>query len=252
MTNLLNEIKRRRDLMKANWVELKNIKSDQQNSVTKPDIVKPYDNTKLIDLPEPNSNDIKINNIDEVIQIRRSRRQFTDSQMSLTELSYLLHSTQRVQKTFKENIATLRPVPSAGARHPFETYLVILNVQDLDNGIYRYLPDVHKLIYLHTYDGLKEKVISSVMDQKWAGETNVVFYWSCIPYRAEWRYSIKSHKAMLLDAGHICQNLYLAAESMKYGTCAIAAYDQGLSDQLLKLDGEDEFTVYISPVGKQI
>ena len=114
MLDLVNEVKRRRDLMKANWTELKDIKSDQQNSVTKPDVIKPYDKAKLIDLPEPNSNDIKINNINEVIQIRRSRRQFTDSQMSLTELSYLLHSTQRVQKIFKENIATLRPVPSAG------------------------------------------------------------------------------------------------------------------------------------------
>ena len=252
MSDPLNEIKRRRDLMKANWVELKDIKSDQQNGIEKPDVVKPYDSTTLIDLPEPDSNDIKIRNIDEVIQIRRSRRQFSDSQMKLTELSYLLHSTQRIQKTFKENIATLRPVPSAGARHPFETYLVIFNVQDLENGIYRYLPDVHKLLYLHSYDDLKVKVVKSVMDQKWAGDTNIVFYWSCIPYRAEWRYSIKSHKAMLLDAGHICQNLYLAAESMKYGTCAIAAYDQDLSDQLLKLDGEDEYTVYISPVGKYI
>ncbi len=252
MSDLTNEIKRRRDLMKANWVEMKDIRSDQQNSVEKPDVVKPYNNTKLIDLPEPNSDDIKIRNIDEVIQIRRSRRQFSGSQMKLTELSYLLHTTQRIQKTFKENIATMRPVPSAGARHPFETYLVILNVQDLENGIYRYIPDMHKLLYLHTYNELQKKVVKSVMDQKWAGDTNVVFYWSCIPYRAEWRYSIKSHKAMLLDAGHICQNLYLAAESMKYGTCAIAAYDQDLSDQLLKLDGEDEFTVYISPVGKYI
>ncbi|MCK4978913.1 MAG: nitroreductase family protein, partial [Candidatus Delongbacteria bacterium] len=147
MSDPLNEIKRRRDLMKANWVELKDIKSDQQNGIEKPDVVKPYDSTTLIDLPEPDSNDIKIRNIDEVIQIRRSRRQFSDSQMKLTELSYLLHSTQRIQKTFKENIATLRPVPSAGARHPFETYLVIFNVQDLENGIYRYLPDVHKLLY---------------------------------------------------------------------------------------------------------
>ena len=252
MNDLVNEIKRRRDLMKANWAELKNVKSDQQNSVTKPDIIKPYDNSKLIDLPEPNKDDIKINNIDEIIQIRRSRRKFTEEQMTLTELSFLLHSTQRIQKIFKEGIATLRPVPSAGARHPFETYLAVLNIQELEKGIYRYIPDLHKLQYLHTFEGLEDKVVRSVMDQVWAGKTNVVFYWSCIPYRAEWRYTIKSHKAMLLDAGHICQNLYLAAESMKYGTCAIAAYDQDLSDELLKLDGEDEFTVYISPVGKQV
>ena len=252
MKNLANEIKRRRDLMKANWVKMKDIRSDQQNSVEKPDVVKPYDNTTLIDLPEPDPNDVKIRNIDEVIQIRRSRRQFSDSQMKLTELSFLLHTTQRIQKTMKEHFATLRAVPSAGARHPFETYLVIFNVQYLDNGIYRYLPDVHKLLYLHTYDDLKEKVIKSMSDQKWAGKTNVIFYWSCIPYRAEWKYSIISHKLMLLDAGHICQNLYLAAESMEYGTCAIGAYDQNLSDEPLKIDGEDEFTVYISPVGKYI
>ncbi len=71
-----------------------------------------------------------------------------------------------------------------------------------------------------------------------------------MPYRAEWRYNIASHKAMLLDAGHICQNLYLACESIEAGTCAIAAYDQEKVDALLGLDGENEFSVYLSPAGK--
>ena len=53
-----------------------------------------------------------------------------------------------------------------------------------------------------------------------------------------------------MDAGHVCQNLYLAAEAIKAGTCAIAAYDQSLMDNLLRVDGEDEFTVYLAPVGK--
>jgi SagB-type dehydrogenase family enzyme len=55
---------------------------------------------------------------------------------------------------------------------------------------------------------------------------------------------------MLLDAGHLCQNLYLACEAMGAGTCAIGAYDQEAVDKLLKLDGEDGFVVYLAPVGK--
>jgi len=55
---------------------------------------------------------------------------------------------------------------------------------------------------------------------------------------------------MLIDVGHICQNLYLAAEALGAGTCAIGAFDQGAMDSLLKLDGVDEYVVYLAPVGK--
>jgi nitroreductase len=54
---------------------------------------------------------------------------------------------------------------------------------------------------------------------------------------------------MLLDAGHVCQNLYLACEAIQAGTCAIGAYDQAAIDAFLKLDGMDEFVVYLAPVG---
>ena len=55
---------------------------------------------------------------------------------------------------------------------------------------------------------------------------------------------------MLLDAGHLCQNHYLACEAMNLGTCAIGAYDQAAIDQFLQLDSKEEFVVYIAPVGK--
>ncbi len=55
---------------------------------------------------------------------------------------------------------------------------------------------------------------------------------------------------MLLDAGHVCQNLYLACEGIGTGTCAIAAYDQEKVDKIIGVDGENEFSVYLSPVGK--
>ncbi len=66
----------------------------------------------------------------------------------------------------------------------------------------------------------------------------------------EWRYDLAAHKVIALDAGHVCQNLYLACEAIEAGCCAIAAYDQDLMDALIKLDGQEEFTVYLAAVGK--
>ena len=57
-------------------------------------------------------------------------------------------------------------------------------------------------------------------------------------------------KVIAVDAGHVCQNLYIACEAVRAGTCAIAAYDQELADALVGVDGEDEFVLYMAPVGK--
>lgn len=66
-----------------------------------------------------------------------------------------------------------------------------------------------------------------------------------------WRYLQAAHRVILLDAGHgVCQNLYLAYEAIQAGTCAIAAYDQTAMDELIQVDGEEQFTIYLAPVGK--
>jgi nitroreductase len=54
----------------------------------------------------------------------------------------------------------------------------------------------------------------------------------------------------LISVGHICQNLYLACESIGAGTCAIVAYNQRLLDSLVGVDGEDEIALYLAPVGR--
>jgi SagB-type dehydrogenase family enzyme len=92
------------------------------------------------------------------------------------------------------------------------------------------------------------------MDRAWfqnfIGKSAVIFVWAAISYKTEWRYSIISYKDILIEGGHICQNLYLACETIGAGTCAIAAYEQKVLDELIQVDGENEMTVYISPVGK--
>ena len=157
--------------------------------------------------------------------------------------------TQGVRHFIHED-AVLRTVPSAGNRHPFETYLAVLKVDGLECGIYRYLPVTHELVYERQIDNLSAHLTAATRGQSFTGQAAVTFIWTTIPARTEWRYAEASYKVIALDAGHVCQNLYLACQAIAAGTCAIAAYDQTLSDALLGVDGNDEFTVYIAPVGK--
>lgn len=139
---------------------------------------------------------------------------------------------------------------SAGARHSFETYLAVLNIEGLEKGIYRYLPLEHKLLFLYSDNNLADKLNSAVLNQKFVSNSAVTFIWATIPYRMEWRYSVASAKLIAIDAGHVCENIYLAAESINAGTCAIAAYDQDQMDRLIDVDGNNEFTIYLAAVGK--
>ena len=186
----------------------------------------------------------------EAILNRRSRRDPTTGELSLLELSFLLYATQGVIKTDLPYHA-FRVVPSAGCRHAFETYVAALNVERLDRAIYRYLPLSHELIAVATYPNIESRVTQAVLGQSFAGRSAAVFFWTTIPERMEWRYAEAAHKVIALDAGHVCQNLYLAAEATGCGVCAIAAYHQELSDALVAVDGEEEFAIYIATVSKR-
>lgn len=255
MTKYEELIKERRELLKAHdytaippedWWE-----PDQRKGVAPPPLEKPYDeDTILIDLVNPEEFKIgKIPLID-AISNRESRRAFTEESLTLEEFSFLLWATQGVRQIDENKVWTRRVVPSGGARQPFETYLLVNNVEGIERGIYRYLPIEHKLILVSEDLPSADDLMEKAWFQKFIGKSAVVFVWVAIPYKMEWRYSIISYKDILIEAGHICQNLYLACEAIGAGTCAIAAYEQKVVDGLLQIDGENEITVYLSPVGK--
>jgi SagB-type dehydrogenase family enzyme len=236
--------------MKANFTSWREVISDQNQKVPKPPLSKAETGNQIIKLPEVTEQDVNQTSVYQALVNRKSHRKYTDDKISITELAYLLYVTQGVKSIGKNNAYTLRTVPSGGARHPFETYLYIQLVDGIKSGIYRYLPLNHSIEFLFEDESASEKIARGTLGQTFVGNCAVTFIWSCVPYRSEWRYHISAHKTMLLDAGHLCQNLYIACEAINCGTCAIAAYDQKLMDQFLKLDGDDEFVVYLAPVGK--
>lgn len=228
---------------------MEEFESDQDLHRPQPPLVKPAMADQKIELPRDFSGLKLKQDLVELIRDRRSARVYTGETMTVTQLSFLLWATQGVKAIRGKSYATLRTVPCGGARHEFETYLLIRQVEGLEPGAYHYLPMEHALEFLHPVGDMEDAITRSLAEQSWAAKANVVFYWSMVPYRAEWRYGIYAHRPAMIDVGHVGQNLYLACTGTGLGTCAIAAFSHEVCNRLFGLDGEEEYIVYTAPVG---
>ncbi len=241
-----------RQFMKSDlWLQMQDMRTDQQKRVAPPPLQKPYpEDAELIPLPSPDDLTLDTLSVRDAIARRKSHRSFTDAPLTLEELAFLTWATQGVHQVWRSGVAVRRTVPSAGARHPFESYLFINRVEGLEVGLYRYLSIEHHLLPLRKDPRLPHQAAGACHNQTFVAASAVTFVWTAIPYRTEWRYALMTPKLVNLDAGHVCENLYLAAESIGAGACAIAAYNQAAMDELLGVDGEEEFAIYVAPVGR--
>lgn len=240
-----------RDTLKSKFPRMREEPTDQRLGLPQPPLQKAYaPDAMLIDLPSPREVALGPTDLFELIGRRQSRREYSDKPITLQELSFLLWATQGVKRIVRDGFATLRTVPSGGSRHAFETYLAVNRVVGLEPGIYRYLALEHKLIRVSSPPDLPAQLGKACFGQDFAGTAAAVFFWSCIPYRCEWRYAVAAHKTLAQDSGHVCQNLYIACEALGLGTVAIGSYHQETADALCGLDGTDEFVIYAAPVGR--
>jgi SagB-type dehydrogenase family enzyme len=184
------------------------------------------------------------------IRSRRSAREYSNEPLSLVELSALLWATQGVDRVWK-NAATFRTVPSAGARHAFETLLVVNRVTGLPAGVYQYLAQTHRLLAATSLSVSSGELAGACLGQKMIEEAAATWAWVAVRERMTWRYGERGYRYLYLDAGHVCQNLYLACEAIGSGACAIGAYDDAAVNALFGLDGTDQFVIYLASVGKR-
>lgn len=210
---------------------------------TKPETFKHYPDAPKIKLDPPEKEGgMPLWN---AIKRRRSIRDFKDEPLKSVHLSQLLWASQGITKEYMGY--ELRATPSAGALYPVETYLVIHDVEDIQPGIYHYAVQNHELEQLKQGD-FREAISSAALDQEMAFEANVVFAWTAIFERSKWKYNQRAYRYIYLDAGHIAQNLALAAVSLELGSCQIAAlYDEEVNS-ILNVDGEKESVLYLSAV----
>ena len=228
------------------------MKSQEDNNIEAPPVQKAYpEDAELIELLSIDDLSIGEMPFIEVVKNRRSRRKYSDQKLTFEEISFLLWSIQGIQRIGTKRPVTYRTVPASGGIHPFETYLVFIKVDSVSIGLYRYLPMEHSLLFLKPIDSdWLGNLVYACRGQEFIRKAAVIFIWTTFPCRTEWRYANEAHKAIALASGHVCQNLYLASEAIGAGACAITAYAQSAMDDLLGVDGEQEFTIYLASVGK--
>ena len=185
------------------------------------------------------------------VESRRTIRAYSEAPLSLDETAYLLWVSQGVKRVSKRP-STARTVPSAGARHAFETYLLVNRVEGLNSGLYRYAAIEHGLLRLDAPADIAERIAHACLDQSQVTGSAATFIWAAVVERMYWRYVERGYRYLHLDAGHVCQNLALGAEQVGCGICPIAAFDDELLNETLGLDGETMFVVYLATAGKKI
>lgn len=237
--------------------------SDQKKGVPQPPI-----STRLLD-----GREIELPRVDDAwgkttlaaaMRARRSLREYAPQPLSLAELAALLWATQGVDRTWegqepaqkpgvapRVHRATFRVVPSAGARHAFETLLVVDRVAGLPAGLYQYLPIEHRLVPAESFTVTPSELAAACLGQKMIEAAAVTFAWVAIKDRMVWRYGERGYRYLYLDAGHVAQNLSLACEAIGAGACAIGAYDDEGVNGLFRLHASDHFVIYLASVGKR-
>lgn len=203
---------------------------------------------RLVQLPRKFS--VPEVNLSEAIAARKSLREYSEKKLSLEELSYLLWCTQGVKEVI-ENKATFRTVPSAGARHALETLLLVNKVESIEPGLYRFLALEHVLAQINQDPGLREKIAEACLSQQLVKNSAATFIWTAVTRRMTYRYGKRGFRYLFLDAGHVCQNLYLACEGIECGACALGAFSDEAINSLLNLDGTEQFVIYLAAVGKK-
>ena len=244
----LELVKQGRAMLRPNWNELNSKETPKGLGEEFPAIVKSYyEDSEIIKLKKEEIKNISKKTLNEVIESRRSLRKYQDVPLTIDQLSYLFYETSRLFKHTKS--ISFRAYPTGGATASLETYVYINKVVGLKKGLYRYLPIPGDLLFIYNSEELETKVNEALKNQLRGGAA--VFFWTAIPRRTEFKYSFTAHKMIAMEAGHTCQNLALASEAIDFGAVAISAYDQKLCDKVLKVDGEEEFVIYLSVVGKK-
>ena len=182
----------------------------------------------------------------QVLAARRSIRHYAEVEMPLEVLSQLLWSTHGI--TGEMGAHRLRNAPSAGACYPIEAFVVVNAVSGLEPGLYRYLTGDHALMLQRKGD-VGSEIAEAALGQKMCRQASVTFVWSAVVPRTTGRYGDRGHRYIYMDAGHVGQNMYVAATALGYGCCTIGAFDDDAMNRVLALDGKVELVVYGASVG---
>ena len=179
--------------------------------------------------------------VEEALANRRSHRDFLPVAISADQLLQILWAA------YGTSSGGLRTTPSAGATYPLEIYAVVGNVNEIEPGVYRYIPDEHRTVKTVVGD-VRHKLCEAALDQKMVAQAPASVFFSAVFARTTKRYGERGVKYVYMEIGHAAQNVYLQVEALGLGTCAIGAFTDSSVKRILNLPKREE-PLYLMPIG---
>jgi SagB-type dehydrogenase family enzyme len=210
-----------------------------------PPLYKTYTAAEHIDLPDV-APPLEMP-LGEAVTRRRSVREYGSRPLELGALSQLLHLSAGITDRLDPSWP-FRAAPSSGALYPIEVYPVLFDVSGTAPGIYHYDVQHHALDRLRSGD-LRREAFAAALSQEMVLNAAAMLVFTGLFSRVQWRYVDRSYRYMLLEAGHVGQNAYLAATALGLGACGIGAFLDDDVNQLVGVDGRDEAALYLMAIG---
>ena len=194
---------------------------------------------------EPDKTDVPI---EDIILQRRTIREYSSEQMTFNEASKLLYFANGI--TQKNSLyKNFRAAPSAGALYPIEIYLVSNGVSDLRDGLYWFNVKNNSLV-IKRKGSFANEIAQFCYGQRFIAQAEAIFLMTAVWRRTTGVYGERGRRYVILDAGHIAQNIYLEATALGLAPCAIGAFNDNQINAFLEVKSSEESCVYIMVVGK--
>lgn len=193
-----------------------------------------------VPLPKPRSQgDVSV---EEALSKRRSIRDYAPDPLQLEDVAQILWSAQGLT-----HADGYRTAPSAGALYPIEVYLVAGDVSGLPPGVYRYRPGPHDLVPVKNGD-MRRKLFSAALRQECVRDAPAVLVIAGVQERTAGKYGERARRYVLMEVGHVAQNVYLQAEAGDLATVIVGAFEDEDVRKLLDLDADHE-PLALMPLG---
>lgn len=225
---------------------------------------KNFDNNKILHIPQewikihfktyPRLQKVKLKTpsvmeSSRMIINRRSTRRFSKKKLSFKTFSRILYSCAGITSPSSDVNFSRRSYPSAGARYPIETYILTFRVDKLDQGLYHYNVRDNLLEKLHVKN-MESDILSCTGGEKWILNSSFLCILTGIPDRSRIKYGERGFRYMLMEAGHLAQNLLLFSNHEKLAGCPLGGFIENKVVELLDIAHVNEYPLYMIVIGK--
>jgi SagB-type dehydrogenase family enzyme len=209
-----------------------------------------YDQYPAIELPAARS-PLEMR-LSDALAGRVTARGLEPCSLTLAQVGTVLHYAYGITRTNEGTVFSrpFRVVPSGGGLYPLELFFHSRHVERLEPGLYHYNP-LQENLRLLRYGDESHRLAEALVQRQLALDTSLLLFITAVFERSTFKYGERGYRFVLLEAGHVAQNVNLVAGALGLGAVNIGGFFDRQIDDLLGLDGLGHSTVYLVGLGRR-